>query len=278
MRAAIRRSDHVWSPLVIIGVSAHSYLFFNSDYRSRLPFSRMKKIKCIQATPESVPCEACHAAGITCRFRDRERYYAERSRIAAAQAAASKGSSSERSRKSSSHEPDPAISSISQAPRDDSTTSQGGAARCLFRHANSYHPYRVPSPQLEPHLRSSPESDTSTPPPYGPLFCPNDPAKPHSEIMMTFIQAFFDNLNPDFPFLAYDETIRQFFTHSLSRLLANCIAAHAVRFTDIPEVTRRGIMHASDQYCDRAKVRRRRSPVLRTHALWFIVFIHLCSI
>ena len=37
-------------------------------------------------------------------------------------------------------------------------------------------------------------------------------------------------------------------------LLANCIAAHAVRFVDIPEVTKRGIMHVSDQYCDNAKV------------------------
>ena len=85
--------------------------------------------------------------------------------------------------------------------------------------------------------------------------------KPHGEIMMTLIQAFFDNSNLDFPFLAYDETIRQFFTRSLSLLLANCIAAHAVRFTDIPEVTTRGSLYATDQYCDRAKVCSRHRPV-----------------
>ena len=71
---------------------------------------------------------------------------------------------------------------------------------------------------------------------------------------MTFIQLFFDNLNVEFPFLAYDETIRQFLMHDLTPLLANCIAAHAVRFADIAEVTQRGIMHVSDQYCDCAKV------------------------
>lgn len=72
--------------------------------------------------------------------------------------------------------------------------------------------------------------------------------------MMTFIQAFFDNLNVEFPFLANDETFRQFFTQSLTPLLANCIAAHAVRFVDLPEVTKRGIMHVTDLYCDSAKV------------------------
>ena len=217
----------------------------------------MKKIKCIQPsnTAESVPCEACQSAGISCRFRDRERYYAERSRIAAAQAAASKSSSSERSRKSISREPDPTSIPVPQGIHEDpSATPQGGVARAVIRRANPYHPYRVSQTSLDSSFRSSPDSDASTPPPYGPLFCPNDPMRPHTEIMMTFIQAFFDNLNTEFPFLAYDETIRQFFTRTLTGLLANCIAAHAVRFTDIPEVTKRGVMHASDQYCDRAKV------------------------
>lgn len=42
-------------------------------------FSRLKKIKCLQPSPEA-RCEACKAAKIQCRFRDRERYFAERSR------------------------------------------------------------------------------------------------------------------------------------------------------------------------------------------------------
>src|SRR5216684_4229813 len=47
---------------------------------SSLPLSRLKKIKCVQI--KSQPrCEACEAGNTTCQFRDRERYFAERSRI-----------------------------------------------------------------------------------------------------------------------------------------------------------------------------------------------------
>lgn len=45
-------------------------------------YSRLKKVKCIQHTPND-KCEACTNAQIACRFRDRERYFAERSRIMA---------------------------------------------------------------------------------------------------------------------------------------------------------------------------------------------------
>jgi hypothetical protein len=44
--------------------------------------SRLKKIKCLQPSPEA-KCEACRSAKIPCRFRDRERYFAERSRAIA---------------------------------------------------------------------------------------------------------------------------------------------------------------------------------------------------
>lgn len=50
--------------------------------------SRLKKIKCLQPTPEG-KCEACRAAKIPCRFRDRERYFAERSRSIAGPGASS---------------------------------------------------------------------------------------------------------------------------------------------------------------------------------------------
>ncbi|KAG6886306.1 hypothetical protein C0993_006716 [Termitomyces sp. T159_Od127] len=43
---------------------------------------RLKKIKCLQPSPET-KCEACKASKIPCRFRDRERYFAERSRAIA---------------------------------------------------------------------------------------------------------------------------------------------------------------------------------------------------
>ncbi|GJE95835.1 Zn(II)2Cys6 transcription factor [Phanerochaete sordida] len=207
---------------------------------------RLKKIKCIQNTPDAV-CEACAAAGVSCRFRDRERYYAERSRIAAAQALAAKNTA-DKSRKASSRERDGADPQGSGAE-----SAQAGATRSPTRRPASYHPYRAPGNPGDPGFRSSPESDASTPPPLGPLFDPLDPTRPHCDVMMTFIQLFFDNLNVEYPFLAYDETIRLFFTHSLPSLLANCIAAHGVRYSELPEVTKRGVTHVSDAYCDTAK-------------------------
>lgn len=41
-------------------------------------FSRAKKIKCHQSTG-SAKCEACRLSKSACRFRDRERYHAQRS-------------------------------------------------------------------------------------------------------------------------------------------------------------------------------------------------------
>ncbi|KAF7982005.1 hypothetical protein HWV62_30853 [Athelia sp. TMB] len=41
--------------------------------------SRSKKIQCLQTGPNS-QCEACTQSKVPCRFGDRERYFAERSR------------------------------------------------------------------------------------------------------------------------------------------------------------------------------------------------------
>ncbi|KAL0072760.1 hypothetical protein AAF712_000523 [Marasmius tenuissimus] len=57
---------------------------------------RLKKIKCLQPAPET-KCEACKAAKIPCRFRDRERYFAERSRAIAGPSASSNYSNGQRS-------------------------------------------------------------------------------------------------------------------------------------------------------------------------------------
>lgn len=54
----------------------------SSSHRGVNLYSRLKKIKCLQPSPET-KCEACKAAKIPCRFRDRERYFAERSRAIA---------------------------------------------------------------------------------------------------------------------------------------------------------------------------------------------------
>lgn len=44
--------------------------------------SRLKKIKCLQPYPDA-KCDACSQAKVSCRFRDRERYFVERSRAIA---------------------------------------------------------------------------------------------------------------------------------------------------------------------------------------------------
>jgi len=58
----------------------------NHKKRPRLVTScdncRLKKIKCLQASPDS-KCEACSQAKVSCRFNDRERYFVERSRVMA---------------------------------------------------------------------------------------------------------------------------------------------------------------------------------------------------
>lgn len=42
--------------------------------------SRLKKIKCLQSSSEA-KCKACSQAKVSCRFRDREKYFAERSQF-----------------------------------------------------------------------------------------------------------------------------------------------------------------------------------------------------
>ncbi|KAK6984691.1 hypothetical protein R3P38DRAFT_2806306 [Favolaschia claudopus] len=61
-------------------------------------FSRVKKKKCFQPSPKTnSKCEACTAAKIRCRFRDRKRYFAERRRGLPGSSAASDVSSPLRS-------------------------------------------------------------------------------------------------------------------------------------------------------------------------------------
>ena len=81
-----------------------------------------------------------------------------------------------------------------------------------------------------------------------------EPDLPNVNLMLTYIQVFCDNLNVYFPFIAYDETLKQFFGKTLTPLMANCIAALAVKFVELPDVLTRGVMYVTDQYIDKAKV------------------------
>ena len=72
--------------------------------------------------------------------------------------------------------------------------------------------------------------------------------------MLPFINAFCDNLSIWFPFIAFDETIKRFLMQDLPVFQANCIAALAVRYVDIAEVTEWGTSRAIDDYSYVAKV------------------------
>lgn len=87
MKAKVIENVHVLSLLAITG-TVHSPS--SSTFYSHAAFflSRLKKIKCLQSSPET-SCEACKAAKIPCKFRDRERYFAERSRAIAGPSSAS---------------------------------------------------------------------------------------------------------------------------------------------------------------------------------------------
>jgi hypothetical protein len=115
--------------------------------------SRLKKIKCVQIKSQ-LCCEACEAGNIPCQFRDRERYFAERSRIVTG---ASAGSSPAHSRCSSqSTEP----SAIPPPTRGDSV-SVDASGWCSGAQTSSDHghPSRYASSSPSYSLSSSPQSN-----------------------------------------------------------------------------------------------------------------------
>lgn len=210
-------------------------------------YSRLKKIKCIQSTPNTV-CEACSSARLPCRFRDRERYFAERSRLVS--------NSSKNAAASKHHQinfdlaaspTSPTTTATAYSPQPHRTASRSSSSRSTL-----YHPYHH-SPAQPPKSSSHSLGTPSPAPPTSSLFDDGYPTRPRAQFMMSFINTFFDHWNLWFPFIAFDETIKRFLMHDLPILQANCIAALAVRFVDIPEVVERGVVYAIDEYSSVAK-------------------------
>lgn len=98
--------------------------------------SRVKKIKCVQQ-PATGKCEACLAANLPCLYRDREQYFAERTRM---------------------------LSGAGSALRDASTNAQSRAHLSAIN-ASSPAPSRGPSPPHSTHSNGS-ASDRSSSPSY----------------------------------------------------------------------------------------------------------------
>jgi hypothetical protein len=133
--------------------------------------SRLKKIKCVQV--KSQPrCEACETGNTPCQFRDRERYFAERSRIVTGASASSSPAHSRRSSSSQSIE----ASVISSPPRGDSVDASGWYSGTQTSSDNG-HPSRYASSSPSYSLSSSPQSN---PDQWfsSPLI---EPARPHYE-------------------------------------------------------------------------------------------------
>ncbi|KAH7925927.1 hypothetical protein BV22DRAFT_1128601 [Leucogyrophana mollusca] len=99
---------------------------------------RLKKIKCLQPTPET-QCEACKAAKVPCKFRDRERYFAERSRAIAGPSAAGPSNKQSPERASGMVSQEPLSRSSSVAPPPSSYSSPQAFQQPMNR-SSSYSP------------------------------------------------------------------------------------------------------------------------------------------
>ncbi|KAN0090709.1 hypothetical protein V8E55_004275 [Tylopilus felleus] len=229
---------------------------------------RLKKIKCLQPSPES-QCEACKIAKIQCRFRDRERYFAERSRAIAgpslARPAGGTGYSTH----------DPPSRPGSTAPEFPMANAPPAPSLPMQR-SSSYSPpqstgyhedhVRYQSYPLDHAKGAVPRathsgSGLSYPRPAGQpsyykssvLFEPGHPSSPQRAWMQQFIQLFFSNMGAQCPFLSYEDIYDKFRRLTLPPLLSNCIAALGARFSDIPEVVSRGSQAVAEIYSDMAK-------------------------
>lgn len=282
-----------------------SFFPFHPIPNDSSPPSRLKKIKCLQPSPEA-KCEACKSAKIPCRFRDRERYFAERSRAIAgpnsgvyaselrsvafllrppsasyltirsesnpaldgfsvASGSSSPSVSSQSDPRSNSHSPKASgmVSAEVDNParyssyHSDSRHSMGASHRyvltyippisCLLTvkshsssissfdslRSNNGIPYNfgghAPSPQMLHYPANSRPNSYQQDQRSIQLFDAENHQRPHPGLMTHFIQVFFERFGPDFPFLQYQDILADFWEQRLSLIVANCVAAMAVK-------------------------------------------------
>lgn len=90
--------------------------------------------------------------------------------------------------------------------------------------------------------------------------------------MPHYLQTFFERFGGEFLFLSYEEVTEEFWSRSLPPMLSNCISAMASRFvakcrirrfllpdvihrfSNLPELTVRGLHNVAETYTDNAKV------------------------
>ncbi|KAH0827328.1 hypothetical protein J3R83DRAFT_3954 [Lanmaoa asiatica] len=234
---------------------------------------RLKKIKCLQPSPDSY-CEACKVANIQCRFRDRERYFAERSRAIAGPSLTRPAGRAEYT----SHDTlDRAQSTVPDFP----VPNPPPVSSLSLHRSSSYSPPQSTEHNNEGHVRyqSYPLDHTKSSgshnghhttqsgsgfsygrqighsPQYRPslLFDSGHPSSPQRAWMHQFIQLFISNMGAQCLFFSYEDIYDKFRRQTLSPLLSNCIAALGARFSDIPEVVTKGSQAVAEIYCDIAK-------------------------
>lgn len=213
-------------------------------------FSRLKKIKCLQPSSDS-HCEACKVAKIQCRFRDRERYFAERSRaIAGPNLTRPVGRPEYASHDATPSRPE---STVAEFPVPNALP----ASSLSMRRSLSYSPPQSTAHNNDAHVRyqsypldhakssgshnghrpTQSASDFS----YGRqvgqspqykaslLFDAGHPSSPQRAWMQQFIPLFISNMGAQCPFISYEDIYDKFRRQTLSPLLSNCIAGLAAR-------------------------------------------------
>ncbi|EJF57630.1 hypothetical protein DICSQDRAFT_129360 [Dichomitus squalens LYAD-421 SS1] len=253
---------------------------------------RVKKIKCVQQ-PASGKCEACSSANLACLYRDREQYFAERTRMLSGAGSALRDASTNgqnrahlsainASTPTSSRGPTPPHlsrggSSASSSPDrsyspsflddmgisflDNKLQDFNGGFDCQLSMPtwkDPIQPLPWSSARYSPDMLGTDLSMqlpqlSSYPSPLLGLFDASDHQHPHPNLMMSFLTVFFEKLGPAYPFLSSGNICERFLHRRLSPLLANAIAASAARFSTVNEIVQIGPANASDVYCQVTK-------------------------
>jgi hypothetical protein len=199
---------------------------------------------------------------MTCSFRDRERYFEERSRVIT-------GANSPQPQRSSNSD------AMAGAPHDRFHSSESSTAYDAYS-VNS-HPHLFPNDGSEysyypseshqvqgmhrryllrlvsignqssisirngslpngSYYQTSNSRQFSSPHGRTPasLFDPSQPQQPNPILMPQLIQIFYQENRGRFPYMVYEETLQRFFNRTLPALVANCIAAAAARYVQMP--------------------------------------------
>ncbi|KAK7436122.1 hypothetical protein VKT23_019324 [Stygiomarasmius scandens] len=108
----------------------------------------------------------------------------------------------------------------------------------------------VPSPA---HMMLH-HSWSSSGPRQNSIFGPEYSQSPNPQFMSQFIQSFFQHLGSEYPFIKYEDVAGDFMERRMSVALSNSIAALAVQYSVLPELTVRGLHNVAEAYAQCARV------------------------